>query len=214
MVEVNFKKVSDLMTKGLYIIGIWPKQGASICYWIYGIVIVSIFSVLFTTAMIIQLIGFTEMSHLTGAMFMTLTQFSLMTKILNLYMHLRSIQQLLRSVEEFKLETTAEREHFNKRLKLIFVLLVIDFLITNLSHILAVIMVLLDSNRTLTFPFWCPIDWKDNSRNYWFVFTFEFIAMAITSNTHAAIQWHPTFVFCMISTKTEILSMRLKNIGY
>lgn len=202
------------MTKVFYILGIWPKQEASIYYWIYGIVMVLIFFILLTMAMIIQLIGFTEMSNLTESMFMTLTEFSLMTKILNLYIHLRSIQQLLRSVEEFRLETVAEREYFNKRLKLIFFLLMIDFSITNLAHVLAIMKVLLDSSRNLTFPLWCPFDWKNNSQNYWLVSTYQLFAMGITSNTHVAIQWYTTFIFCMISTKTEILSMRLQNIGY
>lgn len=202
------------MTKLFYILGIWPKQKASIYYWIYGIVMMLIFTVLLTMSMIIQLIGFTELSNLTESMFLTLTEFALMTKVLNLYIHLRSIQQLLRSVEEFRLETVAEREYFNKRLKLIFVLLMIDFSITNLAHALAIMKVLLDSNRNLTFPLWCPFDWKNNSQNYWLVFTYELFAIGITSNTHVAIQWYTTFIFCMISTKTEILSMRLQNIGY
>lgn len=212
--QLNLSKVSNPVIGVFRAVGMWPGEKFNFFYWIYGILNMSTFSFLFTLTMMIQLIAFTELDQLTETMYMALTEFALCFKILNFLFRLRSMQSLLQMVRSFELKSVAEEQHFNKRLKFLYTLLMLDFWMTNVAHLFTQIKVLLDSRRLLAFPAWHPFDWIDNTRNYWFIFVYQLIGMSITSNVQVVIGMYSNLMFYMISTQIEILSMRLRSIGY
>lgn len=208
------KKVSEPIIKVFRFVGLWPQNESETGYWIYGLLNMSIFSFLFTTAMMIQLVAFTNLPDLTETMYMALTEFALSFKILNFLIRLRSMQDLLETIKNFHLNSNAEKEHYNKRLKLLYTVLVIDFCMTNIAHLFTAIKVLIDPRRLLPFPAWFPFNWIDNRHNYIIAFIYESIAMGITSNIQVVIGMYSNLMLCMIGTQFEILSMRLRSIGH
>lgn len=208
-------KVASPMILVFRSFGMWPSEKPSIFYRIYGISLLSIFSFLFTLTMLIQLFFFTKMEELTENSYMTLTEFALCVKILNFYLRSRSMQSHLITLNKFELHNDAERQHMNKRLKFMFFLLMTDFALTNSSHVSALSKILIfTSKREFGFPAWQPLDWENNTRDYWLSFTFQLIAMTITSNTNVVIQQFPSLMFCAVSAQMEILSMRMRSIGH
>lgn len=212
--QLMVKKVSEPVIKVFRVVGLWPEKEAYTLYWIYGLLNMSIFSFLFTTTMMIQLVFFTDLADLTETMYMALTEFALSFKILNFIMRLRSMQDLLETIKNFRLNSNAEKEHYNKRLKLLYTWLMLDFCMTNIAHLFTVIKVLLDPRRLLAFPAWFPFNWIDNTHNYIIAFIYELIGMGITSNIQVVIGMYANLMFCMISVQLEILSMRLRSIGH
>lgn len=211
---LSLKEVSGRMVIVFRSFGMWASEESSIFYRIYGILLLSVFSILFTLSMLIQLVGFTNTSELTENSYMALTEFALSVKIINFYLRVRSMQSHLKIVQKFQLYSDDERAHFLKRLKFVFVLLMADFTLTNTAHLFIQIKTLLSSVKIFGFPAWFPFEWKENETNYWLGFAYQLVGMGITSNIQVVIQQYPSLMFCMVSTQMEILAMRLQNIGY
>lgn len=212
--HMNLSKVSDPIIFVFRVVGMWPKDDSNPVYWIYGILGTSIFAFLFTISMVIQLVGFTAMDDLTDTMYMTLTELALCFKILNFLLRLRSMQKLFKTIKSFELRSMVEEAHFNKRLKFIYTLLMMDFVLTNFAHLTTQIKVLASPERIIGFPAWFPFDWINDTRNYIIIFVYQLISMTVTSNIQVVIGGYPNLLFCMISTQMEILSMRLSSIGH
>lgn len=212
--QLMVEKVSEPIIKVFRFVGLWPEKEADTLYWIYGLLNMSIFSFCFSTTMMIQLVAFTDLADLTETMYMSLTEFVLSLKIVNFLLRLRSMQNLLEMIKKFRLNSNAEKEQYNKRLKLLYTLLIMDFCMTNVAHLFTVIKVLLDRRRLLTFPAWFPFNCIDNIHNYIIVFIYQLIGMGITSNIQVVIGMYSNLMFCIISAQFEILSMRLRSIGH
>lgn len=210
----KLRKVSKPMTTIFRLSGMWPGANGSLGYVIYGASMIFIFSILFTSTMLIQMIAFTKRDELTENSYMALTEFALSVKIVNFFLRSRSMQSHLDVIKHFEVQTDAERKLLSQRLRFAFILLMMDFVLTNGAHVSLQTKVLMSPEKMLTFPAWHPIDWTTNPTNYWLIFTWQLIAMHITCNIQVVIQQYPTLMFCMISTQVEILSMRLRKIGY
>lgn len=208
------KKVTDRMILIFRLTGLWPSKNSSAYYWMYGIVIISTASILFTLTMLIQLFGFTKREDLTENSYMALTEFALSVKIINFFLRIRSMQSHVDTINDFELRTDAERSHFMKRVKFIFLLLIMDFTLVNTAHATVLISVVAASKKEIGFPAWHPIDWENSVRNYTLVLMYQLYAMGITTNVQVVIQQFPSLMFCMVSTQMEILSMRLRNLGH
>ncbi|XP_031629090.1 odorant receptor 94a-like [Contarinia nasturtii] len=208
------KKISDRMLIVFRTVGMWPDTESSIFYSIYGILLLAIFSIAFTSTMMIQLICFTKKEELTETSYMALTELALSVKIINFFLRVRSMQSHLITGNQFKLYSAAEHEHFVKRLKFVFKLLMADFLLTNIAHLSVQIKTIMASERMLAFPAWHPIEWENDAQNYWLIFAYQVIGMTITSNIQVVIQQYPSLMFFLVSIQMEILSMRLRNNGY
>lgn len=211
---LTLKKVCDPMIIVFRSVGMWPNHNSNIFYYFYGILLLFVFSILFTLTMLIQLVVFTKREELTETSYMALTELALAVKIVNFYSRVRSMQSHLDAIYNFELHSDAEREHLRNRLKFMFALLASDFILTNTAHFSVQIRTITASEKLLSFPSWHPINWENNTTNYWLIFVYQVIGMGITSNIQVVIQQYPSFMFCMVSTQLEILAMRLQNIGY
>lgn len=170
-------------------------------------------SMLFTLTMLIQLVAFTKLENLMENSYMTLTKLGLCVKVINFLIRFRSMQAHVNTINEFELHTDAERTLFMKRTKFVFVVYMMDFYMTNMAHAAVLIQLLTSEDRQIAFPSWHPIDWQNDTRNYWIVVIYQFYGMVITTNIQVAIQQFPSLMFAMVSTQMEKLSMRLRNLG-
>lgn len=211
---ITLKKVIDPLIVIFRLAGLWPTENPSIFYRIYGLFVLLTASILFTLTMIIQLVGFTETEDLTENSYMTLTELALCVKMINFFLRYRSMQSHVKFISDFELQNDAERKLFAKRLKLILILIVMDFVLVNTAHSSVIITVLAAPERMIGFPAWHPIDWQHNTKNYAMIFFYQLYAMTMTSNVQVVIQQFPSLMFCMVSTQMEILSMRLRSIGH
>lgn len=207
-------KIRDRMVIVFRLCGMWPSEEWTIVYLMYSILLLSVFSMLFSLSMIIQLIAFSERDELTENSYMTLTEFALSVKIINFCFRSRYMKSHMDTVMNFKLHSDEERQHFLKRLKFSLNFLMFDFALTNTAHLTLQMKALSSAERMLAFPAWHPINWSENDTNYWSIFAYQLMAMHITCNIQVVIQEYPNFMFYMVSTQMEVLSMRLRNIGY
>lgn len=212
--SLALKKITDRLILVFRLVGLWPSKEPSIFYWIYGAFVILTGSMLFTLTMLIQLVGFTKMEDLTENSFMTLTELGLCVKIINFFVHFRSMQSHVTTINGFELRTDAERTLFIKRTKFVLLVYMMDFYMTNTSHVLNIIQLIAAKERQIEFPAWHPIDWENDTRSYWIVLIYQFYAMTITTNLQVAIQQYPSLMFAMVSIQMEILSMRLQNLGH
>lgn len=217
MFRTNLSRVINPIIFVFNIIGLWPKeQGKTHLYKLYGIIMFILFSLLVTISMIIELFLFTEMENLTDNMYMALTEFALLIKIINFYSRLDSMQHQLRIVQNFRLESVDEVKQFDRRLNFIFWILMLDFISTGLAVTNAMIKSLLSKSGEwlLLFPAWYPIDWRNDRKSFWMSFGHQYLALILTSNLNVAIEMYPNFLLFMISAEMEILGGRLNVLGY
>lgn len=213
--QPNTSKITTSLLFVFGVVGLWrPKWISANVYKYYGIVIIFLFSFLLTLTMLINLIFLTDKSQLTDAMYMSFTEFALFLKICNFYWRNRSIQNLLALVKDFSLENADELKIYNKNIKTVFRIKLLNFVFTNLANFMLHARVLLSDEHLLTFPAWFPFDWQNNYRTYWCLFAYQLIGMILTSNLNVSIEMYPNFMFSMVSTQMKILNERLQNIGY
>lgn len=197
------------------IIGLWrPKWISNNIYKYYSIIMIFVFSFLLTLTMLINLILLKDKEQLTDSMYMTLTELALFLKICNFHGHNRSIQSLLISVQNFQLETPQEIEIYQNKARFYFQILLMDFMFTNLSHVMIQLRALLSSEYIQPFPAWYPFDSGFSIRRYWLIYVHQLIGMTLTSNLNVSIELYPNFMLYMVSVQMEILCNRLRNIGH
>lgn len=194
--------------------GLWPSDGPSRAYRVYGISMLVIFSFLLTLTMLIQLFGFTDFDSLTDSMYMALTEFALFIKTANFFLRNDSMQQHVRTAKNFQLETHDEVKLFNTRMRFIRRIIVMLFVSVNIAHFSTEMKTVFTPGLLLLFPASYPTGWLDGGAKYLFVYGHQSIGAFITSNLSAALEAYTCVMLYMVAVQMEILGMRLRSFGH
>lgn len=195
------------------VMGLWPAENGRIAYKVYGIVQLTIFSLLLTTTMMIQLLAFTDLDQMTKIMYMTLAQLSLFMKVINFYVRLNSMQRILQTTKEFQLHSFAEEKLFNERMRFIFKIVMTLIISCNVAHFSAEFKAIMTPEMLLPFPCWYPESWFDGGFKYFLAYSHQSLGAFFTSNLNGAMEAYSAAYLYMISAQMEILGMRLRRIG-
>lgn len=190
--------------------GLWPSDGHSRAYRMYGISMLVVFSFLLTLTMLIQLFGFNDFDSLTDSMYMALTEFALFIKIVNFYLRNDSMHKHVQTAKNFQLETYAEVKLFNTRMRLIHRIIVMLFISVNIAHFSSEMKTFFTPGLLLLFPASYPAGWLDGGAKYLLAYGHQSIGAFITSNLEA----YTCLMLYMVAVQMEILGMRLRSFGH
>lgn len=194
--------------------GLWLAKNHSIAYKVYGFLLIIAFSVLLTLPMLIQMIAFTDVSNLTDSMYMALTELALFIKIVNFYVYNDSMQQQMRTAQNFLLETYAEIKLFKAKMRFIYRITIVLFVSVNVAQFSTEIKTLATPGTLFLFPASYPASWLQGGAKYWLAYGHQTIGAIITSNLSAALEAFTCAMLIMVSTQMEILGMRLQSLGH
>lgn len=218
--HVNPTKVTNVILFYLRFCGLWkPASSASsiatVIYAIYGITFLMTFSAIYTLCMCINLFFIPDLKELTVASYMSLTEFALMVKAIIFFLLNRKLQKLFSTINDFMLENDGERTFVQKRLNFFFKIMVFYYAVSNGGVLITEFSSAFSSVPRLPYSGWYPyLDWKQNRRDYWIVFTYQCLGMSSTCNMNVTVDSFACFFMYMISVEMELLGMRLRQMGH
>lgn len=195
------------------IMGLWPTGSNAIVYKMYGIVHLTIFSLLLTTTMMIQLLAFTDFEQITKTMYMSLSQLALCLKVVNFYVRMQLMQKLLETTKRFQLNSMAEEILFNERMRFIAKIVMMLIVSVNVAHFSAEFKAIMTPELLLPFPCWYPASWFDDGIKYYLAYSHQSLGAFFTSNLNGAMEAYSAAFLFMIGAQMEILAIRLRSIG-
>lgn len=195
------------------VMGLWPAESGRIAYKVYGIVQLTIFSLLLTATMMIQLLAFTDLDQMTKIMYMTLAQLALLIKVINFYVQLNTMQRILETTKGFQLHSYAEEKLFNERMRFIYKIAMTLILSCNVAHFSAEFKAIMTPEMLLPFPCWYPESWFNGGFKYFLAYSHQSLGAFFTSNLNGAMDAYSATYLYMIGAQMEILGMRLRCIG-
>lgn len=133
MIENSTKAIDRVLTF-LKICGLWPNNSRyHTTYVIYATIFQMVFTFVYTTFKLINFFFLTEVSLITKALFICLSEVALFAKVFNFTFYNKELQQMLVDVKTFKLINQMETDLYQKRQLLFTRILNFQLLMAELS---------------------------------------------------------------------------------
>lgn len=214
---VGERKLSKVFVFYFCILGLWSKFKAktiaSTLYYFYSYTMHFTLSFCYTGFMVVGLLFISDVNEITLAMCVTFTCVAYVAKISNFYWNNTGMKECLKIVGDFELETEFESEFLEKRMDPFQKLALFYYIIPNICGITAYLKPTFATKTELPFLGWYPLDWKNDSMNYWLTYVYQVIGILIEINLNVTMELFPSYLMYMLSIQMEILGMRLENIS-
>lgn len=228
MFDQSFKKMEQPtsefikgMTKFLYsflwLFGLWKPFGKSnfrmISYCTYAIVFLFFFPTLYAFCMVCNIFLLSDISDLTNRLFMSLTEATLVIKVVNFFMKNNEWQHIFNDIKEFQLKNDQEKETVAYRTRILRNLDYVYFSLANASLFFTSLTPVVQGTFGLIYSGWYPgFDWENSRRDYWIVYAYQALGILITANMNLIIDTYYCLMMLMISAHLTILGERMKAI--
>lgn len=211
------------LTRLLWYMGLWPsvlsdKPKPSCISWmaytLYTIVFHTIFTFAYVAFKCINFISITDLTIITRALFITLTELSLTVKIVNFYIRFSTMKRCLQTVREIQLIDDEEEAIFVTRLGFLNKIILAFLITANMTGLFSYLSPVLVSEPMLPYPGWYPLDWMNSHRDYWIVYAYQVLGMFFQIQTLVILEIYFIYLMVIVSTQMELLARRLNRIGY
>lgn len=192
--------------------GLWFSTD-SVVYKIYAVFMHVTFTLMFTVFMVMNLLLVSDIREATHALYMTLTIISMYIRVLCFLWYNSKIRLCLATIHDFDIESIEESNLLEIRLKPFLNLVIAFFIACIVTLVLAFVQVLFWREPGLPFPCWFPLDWKNNSRDYWVAYGYETCGMIMGLFTNVGIQMFSCYLMYMMRFWMEVLGVRLITFG-
>lgn len=199
--------------------GLWkpfekPKWLQNI-YSIYSVVLLTVFSAIYTAAMVMNIFLMTDDSDLSNRLFMSLTEVACAIKIYNFFVNNRVWQEILSEIESFRIKSPNEEQILQKRFYVFRILSNLYIWNAQLSLNALTVVTLLSGGTNLLFSGWYPgFDWKNNRRDFWIVFVYQYVGVIITAAVNVCIDSYYCFAMHILSAQANIIGYRMSSIEF
>ena len=148
---------------------------------------------------------------------MSLTELVLIITITNFLIRFRDMQSMLRTLQEFDLDSNDEVAFVRKKVMFFLKISIFYYVSANCAATNADIVAAFSpvDDPILPFRAWVPqLDWRHDRIHYWIVFWYQSVGMFITCNLNVTMELFSCFLTYVVSCQMEILGMRLARLGY
>lgn len=202
----------------LYWMGLWPSHHTSTSSWLLYTIYTLVFQATFTFAYVlfkcINFVYMTDLAIITRAMFITLTELSLVIKIVNFYARHRTMQGCLSILEKIELKNTTEDTIASGRISFIQKIFWAFLLTANTTGVFSYLSPVLVDETMLPYPGWYPLDWMHDRRDYWLVYIYQVLGMFFQIQALVVIEVYFIYLMVVVSVQLEVLANRMERIGY
>lgn len=199
------------------LVGLWKPYEKSkiyrILYDIFGGTFLSIFVILYAFFMFANLLLLDDIQDLTNRMFMSLTEVALTGKVINMFVNNRNCQRMRAILLSFPIESRAEEEILKTPGSPFEIMVLMYLVMSNGSIHAGNLMAALSSEYKLAYSGWYPgFDWENNDRDYWIVYSYQYLGIFITCHLNMSIDVYYCFVMHMIGIEIDVFGNRLCTI--
>lgn len=196
------------------ILGIAFKPTSSIKYYCFSFTYHGCFTFVFVFCLCLNILFITDVNETTHALYMSLTCLAYAIKIANYYYYHRGIYKCLIAVKEFDLKTKEEVEIHDRRNGVLTWIAFFYYTIPTACGASAYYKPFLNTDVVeLPFRAWYPFDWRNIEKYYWTAWGYQVFGMVLIILTNVTIDLTPSYLLNMVAIQTEILGLRLSNLG-
>lgn len=214
---VGDSTLSKVLVFYFFICGLWskfqPNTIVSTLYYTLSYTGHFTLSFCYTGFMVVGLLFISDVNQITLSICVTFTCVAYVAKILNFYWHNTGMKNCFKSVNDFVLETEHETEFLQNRMEPFQKLALFYYILPNVCGITAYLKPLFAAKTELPFLGWYPLDWKNNSTDYWITYIYQVVGILIEINLNVTMELFPSYLMYMLSTQMDILGMRLERIS-
>lgn len=163
--------------------------------------------------MVVSLVFISDVNEITLAICVTFTLVAYVVKIINFYWNNLGMKQCLRAVSDFVLENDDEFEFVEQRMEPFQRLALFYYIVPNLCGITAYLKPIFAVKTELPFIGWYPLDWRNNTMDYWIIYVYQVVGILIEINLNVTMELFPSYLMYMLSIQIEILGKRLERTG-
>lgn len=225
--KMNFDQPTSVYTKQsqtflcglLFILGLWKPFEKPIwlqyIYSTYSVVLLTTFSIIYSATMVINIFLLTDFSDLSNRLFMSLTQAALAIKVINFFFNNRDWQRILSELNDFRTKCANDEQIMWARVRIFLIAMYTFFFNLQLCLHASGLIPLFGGAQDLIYSGWYPgFDWANNRRDYWTIYTYQYIGIFITANLNVAIDMYYCFVIHILSAQFNIIGHRINSIHF
>jgi len=140
----------------------------------------------------------------------TVVKFMMYIRQLN---NVKEIEKVLVKLDK-RVETVKELEMHKSMTKELRLLSIMFILAYTGNAVIAESSFLFQDKRTLPFPTWFPLDWKNSMSYYLLALLYQFMSITAQISQNFVNDLFPPLVLCLIARNCEMLIHRISLIGY
>lgn len=210
--SVFITRVSNFFYKIMWILGLWKPYNESqlkmASYFIYSSVLILFFPIIYAFFMVCDIFFLTNFSDLSDRLYMSLVEIALLIKVLHFVMYNAEWQLIFKEIKEFRINSDEEQEIVEVRHRLFQKFLFIYFFNAYIYGSLMALIAALNGNTM--YSGWYPgFDVQNNKSDYWIIYGFQNIGMAITASMNLTLDSYYCFMMFMTSAQVKIFGRRL-----
>lgn len=207
-------RISSFLCNTLWFLGLWNPYSEShlkmASYSIYSTVLLFVFPILYSFFMVCSIFLLTDLSDLSDRLFMSLAETALTIKAINFIMNNREWQLIFKEIKEFRIKSTWEQQIVTNRHRLFQKIAFFYLFNANCYGFLMALIAAL--NGQMMYSGWYPgFDVQKSRLDFWIVYSFQGIGMAITANMNILLDSYYCFMMFMTSAHLNIFGHRLSS---
>lgn len=214
MRSLNEINPSRFIIASLFWVFLWPSENSSMLYRICGYVFQGMFFLFYTFFKCVYAFTTTSMEEIVLCSFVSLTEVALFVKVLNMRYRMQLFQTHLRELHNFVLESEEELALILGRCRILTKMLFAYIGLVMVTGVMSYSVPFFLEAPTLPYLGWYPFDWYHNRQIYWLIYAYQVTGMIIQSHTLVCMEMYMVYLFVILSTQFDILSLRLKNVGW
>lgn len=215
---VDLRRPVRPLTRALHWMGLWPDERPTtsrlhaIAYTVYAVAFQLLLTVAYDAFKCINFLYMTDLTVITRAMFICLTELSLAVKIGNFWYRVRELQRLDVS-NGIELRGAGERRIMRRALTFLRRIVVWFMVTANTTGVFSYLSPVLVAEVMLPYPGWYPLDWEHSRRDYWLLWSYQVLGMFCQIQALVIIEVYFIYLMVVASAQLDVLASRLEAIG-
>ncbi|EDW82053.1 uncharacterized protein Dwil_GK18847 [Drosophila willistoni] len=186
---------------------------------LYAIILNTFVTLFFPMTLLAKLFYTQSLPELCENLTITITDIAAGLKFLNVFLvlkELKKIRHLVKQLDARALEVNNEEElgvldrgvRWSKNSFRIFAGIFV------FGTCLSCLRVYLSKERTLLYPAWFGIDWRQSDSAYGIIFAYQFLGLVVQALQDCANDSYPPAFLCLLTAHMRVLELRIRRIGY
>ncbi|XP_055298556.1 odorant receptor 33b-like [Sitodiplosis mosellana] len=165
--------------------------------------------------MFIYLLKLTDQEDLTYGLYIYLTQFCGLIKIMCFLVNNNHFQKLIERAEHFQLENEFEEKLVRQRIHFFFKVAVFYYAMAMTAIHTTELMAIFAEPAELPYISWYPyLDWEHNRQDYWMAIIYQYISINSSTLLNITVDIMFSLLLFILSIEIELIGLRFSKMGH
>lgn len=198
----------------LYIFGLWPEESTHPLYHVYSALLHIIIPLAYTICISINILkNINDVDRFTETFCVALAVLSTFFKLINYIYYKRNIIKCYAKLSEIQQNSRSIDKIFTVKLETLTMLTFMFYVGAFCTVIAAIFKTIIATEFELPIPSWYPLDWKNNRRDYWIVYSHNAIGAFIVGSLNVTMDCYAYYLMGMVAAQFEMLYARIEELG-